>query len=47
MMVEHHEGAVEMAGDEVSEGEYADAVELAEGIVGSQTAEIEQMLGAR
>lgn len=50
MMVEHHEGAVEMAEDEVSEGEYADAVELAEDIIESQTAEIEQMeqmLGTR
>lgn len=50
MMIEHHEGAVEMAEDEVSEGEYADAVELAEDIIESQTAEIEQMeqmLGTR
>ncbi|KQQ44103.1 hypothetical protein ASF50_03085 [Nocardioides sp. Leaf307] len=43
MMVAHHEGAVEMAETEAAEGEDADAVALAESIVDSQSAEIEQM----
>lgn len=43
MMVAHHEGAVEMAETEAAEGEDADAVALAESIVDSQGAEIEQM----
>ena len=43
MMVEHHGGAVEMAQTEVEDGSYPDAVQLAEDIVSSQTAEIEEM----
>jgi len=43
MMVEHHRGAVEMARAEQAEGEFADAVALAESIETSQTAEIERM----
>nr|WP_246283961.1 DUF305 domain-containing protein [Nocardioides perillae] len=43
MMVEHHEGAVEMARTQQQEGRYAPAVELAEAVEASQTAEIEQM----
>ena len=43
MMIEHHEGAVEMAEVEVAEGEYADAVALAEEIIESQEAEIAEM----
>jgi len=45
MMIEHHEGAVEMAETEQSDGEYAEAVTLAEAIETSQTAEIETMEG--
>jgi uncharacterized protein (DUF305 family) len=43
MMVEHHEGAIEMAETEIAEGELPDAVAMAEGIVETQQAEIEQM----
>lgn len=43
MMVEHHEGAVAMARTQQQEGRYAPAVELAEAVEASQTAEIEQM----
>ena len=43
MMVEHHEGAVEMAGDERSDGHFEAAVELAASIESSQTDEIDQM----
>jgi len=45
MMVEHHEGAVEMAKDEQSDGQYKPAVDLAGNIVESQSAEIETMKG--
>jgi uncharacterized protein (DUF305 family) len=43
MMIEHHEGAVEMAQVEVDEGENPDAVALAEKIISDQEAEITQM----
>jgi uncharacterized protein (DUF305 family) len=43
MMVEHHEGAIEMAQTEQAEGEYRPAVELAGEIVEGQSAEIETM----
>lgn len=43
MMIAHHEGAVEMAEAEIADGEFPDSVALAEQIVDSQTAEIEQM----
>jgi uncharacterized protein (DUF305 family) len=43
MMIEHHEGAIELAEVEVAEGEFADAITLAENIRDSQTAEIETM----
>ncbi len=43
MMIEHHEGAVEMAQDEKSKGQNADAVALAEKIEADQTAEIAVM----
>lgn len=49
MMVEHHEGAVEMAEVEQSEGQFAGARDLADDIVDSQTAEIatmEDLLGS-
>ena len=43
MMVEHHEGAIEMAETEQSEGTYPDALSLAESIETSQQAEIDQI----
>ncbi|MDR7253371.1 uncharacterized protein (DUF305 family) [Nocardioides sp. BE266] len=43
MMVEHHEGAIEMAKTEQNDGQYKDAVDLAGNIVESQTAEVETM----
>jgi uncharacterized protein (DUF305 family) len=43
MMIEHHEGAVEMAQDEQADGQYRPAVDLAGNVVDTQTAEIEQM----
>jgi len=42
-MVEHHEGAVEMAQTEISDGKNPDAQELAEAIVTSQQQEIAVM----
>ena len=43
MMIEHHEGAVEMAETEQADGAYAPAIELAGDIIKSQTAEIDEM----
>ncbi|HYF74078.1 MAG TPA: DUF305 domain-containing protein [Nocardioides sp.] len=43
MMIEHHEGAIEMARAEVADGEHEDAVALAERIIETQQAEIDQM----
>ena len=43
MMIEHHEGAIEMAKVEQADGEYPDAIALAESIESSQTAEIAKM----
>ena len=43
MMVEHHEGAVEMAEAEKAKGKYAPATALADDVVTAQTAEIEEM----
>lgn len=42
-MISHHQGAVEMAEAEIANGENADAKALAERIVETQEAEIEQM----
>ncbi|WP_172826076.1 DUF305 domain-containing protein [Friedmanniella luteola] len=42
-MVKHHEGAVEMAQAEVSDGENPDAIKLAEAIVTTQQQEITDM----
>lgn len=42
-MIVHHEGAVEMAEQQVAEGENADAVALAESIIEAQAAEIDEM----
>ena len=43
MMIEHHEGAVDMAKTEQANGENPDAVALAEKIVADQEAEIAKM----
>jgi len=43
MMTEHHEGAIEMAEDEVADGEFPETVALAEEIAKAQAAEIDQM----
>ncbi|MFF9136714.1 DUF305 domain-containing protein [Streptomyces albogriseolus] len=43
MMIEHHEGAVEMARTEKTQGAYGPAKELADDIITAQTAEITQM----
>ena len=43
MMIEHHEGAIEMAQDRQAEGQSSDAIALAESIEESQTAEIAEM----
>lgn len=43
MMVEHHEGAVEMAQEEQDNGQYKPAVDLAGAVVKTQTAEIDTM----
>jgi uncharacterized protein (DUF305 family) len=43
MMIEHHEGAIEMAQTEVADGQYPDAKALAEQIITAQQAQIEQM----
>ena len=43
MMIEHHEGAVEMAQDQTEDGQYKPAIELAGDITSSQNAEIETM----
>jgi uncharacterized protein (DUF305 family) len=39
-MIVHHQGAIDMAQDEIADGENSDAVALAEKIVTDQTAEI-------
>lgn len=43
LMVEHHEGAVDMAETEKSKGAYEPATAMADDIVTAQTAEIEEM----
>lgn len=43
MMVEHHEGAIEMAKTEKADGSYAPATELAADVITAQSAEIKQM----
>ncbi|MCX4624628.1 DUF305 domain-containing protein [Streptomyces albogriseolus] len=43
MMIEHHEGAIEMAETEKKQGAYAPAKDLADDIITAQTAEITQM----
>lgn len=43
MMIEHHQGAIDMANDEIDEGRFAEAVELARAIVDAQEAEITEL----
>ena len=43
MMIEHHNGAIEMAQDEQASGSFSPAVDLAEDIEAGQTAQVEQM----
>jgi len=43
-MTAHHEGAVDMARDEVADGQNRHAITLAEQIINDQEAEIAQML---
>ena len=43
MMIEHHEGAIEMANIEIADGSNADAQEMARAIVASQQQEIDTM----
>ena len=43
MMIEHHEGAVEMAQDQQNDGQYKPAVDLAGNVVASQTGAIDTM----
>ncbi|MGH3705369.1 MAG: DUF305 domain-containing protein, partial [Agromyces sp.] len=42
-MIEHHEGAVEMAEEQIASGSHEGAIEMAEAIVATQNAEIERM----
>lgn len=42
-MIEHHQGAIEMAQNEVDNGQNADVLALAQNIITSQTAEIATM----
>ncbi|WP_328874359.1 DUF305 domain-containing protein [Streptomyces sp. NBC_00287] len=46
MMIEHHNGAIDMAEDEQKNGKYADAKKMADAIVKGQSAEVEQLQGA-
>ncbi|MGX2992789.1 DUF305 domain-containing protein [Streptomyces sp. JNUCC 64] len=43
LMIEHHEGAVEMAQDELKNGRNATAKALADDVVKAQTSEVEQL----
>ncbi|EOD66863.1 DUF305 domain-containing protein, partial [Amycolatopsis vancoresmycina] len=45
MMIEHHQGAVEMAKTELTKGSNADAKALARKIIDAQQAEITEMQG--
>ncbi|WP_082600447.1 DUF305 domain-containing protein [Agromyces sp. Root81] len=42
-MIEHHEGAVDMAEEQLASGSHEGAIEMAEAIIATQTAEIERM----
>lgn len=43
LMIEHHRGAIEMAQDQIDNGQNADAIALAEDIIAAQEAEIAEM----
>lgn len=43
MMIRHHRGAIEMAEDEQKNGQFKAALDLADSIIGAQTAEIDEM----
>ena len=43
MMIEHHEGAIEMAKEEQADGVFQPAIDLAESVETSQQAEIDHM----
>jgi uncharacterized protein (DUF305 family) len=43
MMIQHHEGAIDMADDELEDGEFAEAKQMATAIITSQQAEITEM----
>ena len=45
MMIEHHEGAIEMAETEQGDGQFKDAVDLAGQIIDAQQQEIDIMRG--
>lgn len=45
MMIEHHTGAIEMATTETEDGQYQPALDVADSIITSQTAEVEAMDG--
>lgn len=45
MMIDHHQGAIEMAQTEQAEGEYAESIDLAESIEAAQQEEIATMEG--
>jgi uncharacterized protein (DUF305 family) len=45
MMIEHHQGAVAMANDEIEAGRSAEAIELARAIVDAQQTEIAELQG--
>ena len=45
MMIEHHEGAIEIAQTEVEEGTFPETIALAKDIESSQAAEIQKMQG--
>lgn len=43
MMIRHHRGAIDMAEDQVEDGRYKPAVDLATSVIAAQKAEIEEM----
>lgn len=43
MMIEHHEGAISMAEEEVENGESSEAIDLAGTIKSTQEKEVEEM----
>jgi uncharacterized protein (DUF305 family) len=43
MMIEHHQGAIDMANDEIDDGQFSEALDLARAIVEAQEAEITEL----